>query len=158
MYMNNNDGTSIEVPDRKKLSKEIIDYWEERVKECENPILTIRYADLVIDFSKKVRNTNPDIFLYREVIDNTILVCDRLIAIGLDLKVKSLRALSHAIQINDRERIVNISRAIINLESNIAEDSKAGLWGFSLRYLVINNYKKVSLELKTINELVQYRE
>lgn len=155
IYLSNIGGDELEVPDRKKIDHETINYWEKRAIKCTNPILIVRYADLVIEFSKKIRNTNPNINLYQKVIDNTVWVCDNLISNDIDLKQKSIRALSHAIQVNDKTRIENISKAIIRLEHNIAEDSKAGLWGFSIRHLILKNTNKVKLQSIVISALIE---
>ena len=56
----------------------------------------------------------------------------------------SKRALSLAIQINDKGRIKRVKEAIINLEEKTAEDEKAGLWGFAFKWLLLDFCKKVS--------------
>ncbi|HSA04233.1 MAG TPA: hypothetical protein P5145_01460, partial [Tenuifilaceae bacterium] len=54
IVMNNGDGTAIESPSIKLVTKEIIDYWTKRTNETTNPFLKARYLGLIWDFSKPV--------------------------------------------------------------------------------------------------------
>ena len=147
-------GQMIENPSIKKVDKEILEYWKERARKSKNPVLSSRYADLVIDFSLKVLDKKANIDLFHIVIDSNIVICDKLLADDLDCKTKIKRALTLAIQINDKKRIQITKEAIIQLEENIAEDNSPGLWGFAFRWLILDNSKKVDITNKECNKLI----
>lgn len=50
----------VEVPSIKDITPSIIDYWEKRAIESKNPILKAHYADLVWDFSEKIKGVKPN--------------------------------------------------------------------------------------------------
>lgn len=53
-------GEEVYVPDLKDVTGGMIDYWEQRAIEVENPLLKVRYTGLVWDFKKKLFNKDPD--------------------------------------------------------------------------------------------------
>src|SRR3989344_7665582 len=75
--MPNQQGQMVEYPSIKRVNEETLNYWAKRAKEAKNPILSSRYADLVIDFSPKVINKNADIELFQIVIDSNIVICEK---------------------------------------------------------------------------------
>ena len=50
----------VEYPSIQKLTLDTLNYWHQRSKETKNPVLSARYADLILDFHKKVSNKNPE--------------------------------------------------------------------------------------------------
>ena len=141
----NNQGQMVEYPSIQKITEETLNYWRSRAKETKNPILSSRYADLVIDLSPRVLQERADYNFFHLVIDASIEICGKLLAEPLDCKTKIKRALTLAIQINDKERIKRVKETIINLEENISEDEKAGLWGFAFEWLLLDFCNKVSI-------------
>jgi hypothetical protein len=137
----NNEGQMVEFP----VDKETIKYWTERAKESNNPILSSRYADLVVDFSSKTLNKSAGIDLFQVVIDSNIAICEKSFVNPLDCKTKIKRALTLSVRINDKKRINKVKTTIIKLEKNIEIDDKPGLWGFSFRWLVLDFAKKIAL-------------
>jgi len=150
----NDKGQMVEYPSIKRIDQEMLDYWAKRARESENPILSSRYADLVVDFSQKVLSKNADIDLFQIVIDSNITVCEKSLAEPLDCKTKIKRALTLSIQINDQKRIENTKNTILKLEKNIAIDDKPGLWGFAFKCLLLDFVKKITLEDTEKNELI----
>lgn len=151
----NDKGQMVEYPSIKRIDQEILDYWKKRANETENPVLTSRYADLVVDFSPKTINQGADISLLRLVIDSNIAVCEKSLVDSLDCKTKIKRALVLAIQIKDQERIAKVKEAIIELEKEVAVDDKPGLWGFAFRWLILEFGKKISLNESEKNILIK---
>jgi len=143
--LSNAQGQMVEYPSVKKVTKEMLDYWKKRAFEAKNPILKVRYADLVIDFSPQIINQKANYKLYQLVIDESITICENLLMHPLDCKTKIKRALNLALEINDSERIQKVKDAIIKLENKIAEIDKPGLWGFAFKWLLLNFKKKVKL-------------
>ncbi len=152
--MPNKEGQMVEYPSIRRIDQKMLEYWTERAKETKNPILSSRYADLVVDFSPKIINGNAGIKLLHIVIDSNITICEKLLADPLDCITKIKRALVLAIQINDGERVTKTKETIIKLEETIAIDDKPGLWGFAFKWLILEFGKKVSLSEEEKSELV----
>ncbi len=153
----NDKGKMVEYPSIKRIDQEMLEYWAKRARESESPILSSRYADLVVDFSPKVLNKNADVDVLQKVVDSNIAICEKSLAEPLDCKRKIKRALNLSIQINDLKRIENTKNTILQLEKDIAVDDKPGLWGFAFKWLLLDFAKKVTLEdtekIDLINEL-----
>ena len=135
----NQQGQRVAYPDIKEVNEEILKYWAKRAEESKNPILSSRYADLVVDFSPKVINKKADIDLFQIVIDSNIAICKRSLARPLDYEKKIERALVLAIKINNQEKIAKVKETIINLEE------KTGSWSFAFKLLILDFGEKVPL-------------
>ena len=70
-------GEIIEIPDRKLITHEIIDYWEKRINETNNHILKARYSGLVWDFKLFVTGNKCDINIARIYIQSLIYIINR---------------------------------------------------------------------------------
>jgi len=149
MVWNNDDGTASESPSIKLVTQEILRYWEERSKQAEHPILKLRYADLVWDFSKHITGKSPHFLLAHTIIDSTIAVATQgRHKSGTDVITKLERALLVALSINDSERVEKLRDTIIQYEDSIAEDMKPGMWGFAFDLLLKNKKIPISEEIK----------
>jgi len=151
----NQQGQMVEYPSIKRVDEKTLNYWIKRAKESKNPILSARYADLVVDFSPKVINKNADIRLFQIVIDSNIAICEKSLADPLDCKTKIKRALVLSIQINYQKKISKVKKIIINLEKKAATDDKPGLWGFAFKWLILDFSKKITLDEKEKSELIK---
>ncbi len=152
--MSNKDGQMVEYPSIKQINQEMLEYWAKRAKESKNPVLSSRYADLVVDFSSKVLSKSADVDLFQIVIDSNIAICEKSLTDPLDCKTKIKRALILAIQTSDQARISKAKDTIIKLENDIAIDDKPGLWGFAFKWLILDFSRKVILEDTEKNELI----
>ena len=150
---NKNTKQIIEYPSIQKVDQEVLGYWAKRAKECKNPILSSRYADLVVDFSPKILNRKAGRDLFQTVIDSNVAICENSLVDSLDCITKIQRALTLAIKICDRERIVRVKDVIITLENNF-EDYQSGLWGFAFESLVLDSTGKVCLDEAEIKQIV----
>jgi|APSaa5957512622_1039677.scaffolds.fasta_scaffold10569_2 hypothetical protein len=149
MVWNNDDGTATESPSIKLVSQEILKYWKERSKQAEHPILKLRYADLVWDFSKHITEKSPHFSLAHTIIDNTIAIATQgRHKYETDVITKLERALLVALSINNPERVEKLRDTIIQYEDSIAEDTKPGLWGFTFDLLLKNKKIPISEEIK----------
>lgn len=157
MYVSNKgDGTAIESPSIKKVTKEIIEYWTERAKTTKHPVLRARYADLVWDFNKVVTDEPPHYSIAHIVIDSIIEISQGNHHTRKTSIIKKLkRALNLAILLNDSSRVERIRDAIIDYEDSITQDSKLGLWGFAYDLLFENDKVELTGEQKQkiINDL-----
>lgn len=150
----NKKGQMMEYPSLQNVTEETLSYWEGRAKESKNPILSQRYADLVVDFSPSILQKSADHELFHLVIDASINICERLQANPINCKKKAKRALNLSIKINDQERIQKVKKTIISLERKVAEDSKPGLWGFAFRWLLLDFKHKVDISSQEKDYLI----
>ena len=154
MVFRNEKGQPIETPSIRLVTSEILDYWKKRSEETNHPILKLRYADLIWDFSNTVVNKQPHYSVANTIIDSTLEIAKgSFCRHETDVKIKLERALSVAISINDLNRIDLLRDTIIEYEDSIAQDDKPGLWGFSFELLV--NNKKVALSAEVENKIIQ---
>lgn len=154
MVLPNEAGQLSERPSIRLVTPEILEYWEVRSKEAKHPILKLRYADLVWDFSKTITNKAPHFSTAHTIIDSNIEIAKgKFHKNETDVITKLERALSVAISINDQKRKDLLRDTIIQYEDEIALDDKPGLWGFSFNLLLRN--KKIPLSTEVENKLVQ---
>ena len=150
------DGTYFEYPSIGRISPEIIGYWIGRVNEATHPILKARYADLVWDFSRIVTKEPADVSMAHTAIDSRLEIAQRdLHSHKTDVIDHLRRALFLSISLNDSARICESRGSVIAFEDKVAEDDKAGLWGFSYDLLVGNRNILLSedLEEKIVRDL-----
>jgi len=151
----NKQGQMVEYPSIQQINEETIDYWESRAKESKNPILSSRYADLVVDFSPSILQESADYKLFHLVIDASIVICEKLLGQPINCKIKAKRALNLSIQINDQQRIQEVKKTIISLERKVAEESKPGLWGFAFKWLLLDFRNKVVVSPQEKEDLIK---
>ncbi|MCK9436712.1 MAG: DUF4209 domain-containing protein [Proteiniphilum sp.] len=151
---NNGDGTSTESPSIRLVTPEMMEYWTRRLNQTTNPILKARYSGLVWDFSKPVLNSNPDFKIGIEYVKSLIATVEsRNYRYETDLITKIKRATQVAISLNATDLIEKAKIATIELENEIAENDKPGLWGFSFDILVGN--KKVNLTAEEEEKIIK---
>jgi len=151
----NKQGQMMEYPSIQKITEETLNYWQIRAKKTKNPILSSRYADLVIDFSPSILRESADYKLSHLVIDANIIICEKLLAQPINCKTKAKRALNLSIQINDQQRIQKVKKTIIRLERKVTVDSKPGLWGFAFKWLLLDFRNKVVVSPQEKEDLIK---
>ncbi len=149
------NGQIVEYPSLSKVDQEILNYWASRSEVSKNPVLISRYADLVIDFSTVIVGKGASFDLFKKVINSNIEICKNLMIHPIDCKTKIKRALNLAIGLKDQGQINRVKEAIIDLEKKVASDDKAGLWGFSFRWLLLDFSKKITLDQSEESKLVK---
>ena len=138
------DGEYFEYPSIGEITPDTFVYWSNRASSASHPVLRARYADLAWELSNLVTEAKSDVRMAQIAIDSRLEIAQRdLHSHRTDVKDHLKRALLLSISLNDSARICNTRDAIIAFEDKIAEDEKAGLWGFSYDLLVGN--RKVSL-------------
>ncbi len=146
------DGSLVEVPSIEAVEPRHVEYWAGRSEVCNNPLLTARYCGLVWDLAKRVTGASPPHEIARRYVASLIKVSDE----GRDrydsgTVQKLKRAMEVALSLNDVGLVTTCKDAILRLEKRVADDGKAGLWGFSFDLLV--GHKNIDLtadELKAI--------
>lgn len=133
-----------EHPSMQSLTPEILDYWQVRSKETIHPLLQNRYADLVWDFSQKIRCKAADISVAHTVIDSAIRYSNEK---RYEHRVEAMhilnRAMSIALSINDQERVSNVIDAVLKFEEDCRNEDNDMAWGFA--YDLFNRHKKIKL-------------
>jgi hypothetical protein len=125
------EGAAYIHPNISQITPEIIEYWKQRFLEAKHPILRLRYADLVWDFSPKVCKESRGVEAARAVIDTTVMIAEQSLAKHeIDCIKKLKRALSISLSIRDQARQNQLITTIINYEKNHADNDKAGTWVF----------------------------
>jgi hypothetical protein len=146
-------GQLIESPSIQMVTQEMLSYWLGKASSAVNPLVRIRYADLVWDFTRKVTNNAPDIRAAHIVVDATIeLIQNKAYKNKVDAIHKLERSLSIALSIGDQGRIEAVKNIMLTFEDEIAEDGKPGLWGFCFDNLFLN--KKVPLSEKEKEKII----
>ncbi|HZK12731.1 MAG TPA: DUF4209 domain-containing protein [Atribacterota bacterium] len=151
----NKQGQMVEHPSIQQINEETLNYWESRAKESKNPILSSRYADLVVDFSPSILQKSADYKLFHLAIDANIIICEKLLDRPINCKTKAKRALNLSIQINDQQRIQKVKKTIIRLERKVTVDSKPGLWGFAFKWLLLDFRNKVVVSPQEKEDLIK---
>lgn len=137
-------GRWYETPSIRLVTAEILDYWLQRAQQAKNPVLKMRYADLVWDFTRKVTGSAPDIQAAQTAIGSALEIVQEKRFGHESFAVKKLnRALTIALGISDPEQVQQAISTIIALEDEIGQDTNIGLWGFSFDTLMKN--KKIPL-------------
>lgn len=150
----NGDGTATESPSIRLVTKEILGYWGARAEETENPILQARYTGLIWDFSKPVLNEAPNYKVGLKYVKSLIeTVENRSCRYETDLITKIERAIQVAVSLNANQLIERAKQATLNLEHEIAENDKAGLWGFSFDLLV--GQRKINLTEEEEDKIIE---
>ena len=144
---NNNDGTATESPSIKLVTKEILDYWTERISISKNPILIARYSGLIWDFQFKILGTKPNHQIARTYV-KALIDTSKGGEYKRDVYVykKLERALLVALGINDDILINDCKEALIEFEKLHSQDTKPGLWGYCFDLLIGNKKIKLSQE------------
>jgi hypothetical protein len=131
MVFTGDDGTIYENPSVSLVNEEIINYWVGRAGDTSNLLMKARYYGLVFDLSNKATGNRPDhkvalnyIHALVGVVDNSL--CEH----STELIRKIKRAYSVSCTINNDVAKESTIASAISLENRIAEDDKAGLWGF----------------------------
>ncbi|MGB6409046.1 MAG: DUF4209 domain-containing protein [Planococcus donghaensis] len=126
-------------PKLEDVSLEAIQYWITRAENTENVVLKARYADLVWNFSRfyKGEIENPFRFAIMAIESYLEIVEQRVIDQQLTINEYTIRALKLAKKLNLKEKIRDIQKVMISVESQINEDELIGLWGFSFDELIL---------------------
>jgi hypothetical protein len=133
----NKQGKEVDFPSLDLLSNETLEYWSARLNESSHPYLKARYADLLIEFKDHyLSKIDPGIF--NVAIDSHILLSKQDGLEDIFAKQELERAFQLAKIYQQKEKLSSIFELAVNLESRIAQDDKAGLWGFVLEWFLLD--------------------
>lgn len=130
-------GERWDAPSLSDVSADVLEYWAQRARETQHPVLKARYADLCWELPKRLADARPSYDMAKVAIDAYLAAVEqRRYQHSVTLVGKLKRALAISLQITDTERVATVRDALIALESEIAEDDSLGLWGFSFDSLI----------------------
>ncbi len=125
------DGTWVHSPDLAEADGGIIDYWSERARTAQHPVLVARYADLVWDATRFVTEgkRKPDVELARLAIDSYVAAAKLDDGTAwMDTHENLGRALQVALSINDEARVTAVVDVTIEYVDRTAQDDKIGTY------------------------------
>ena len=150
---NTGEGTYYEpmfiLPDNQK---NVLEYWGKRAEESTSPILSSRYADLIVDFSPKILGKRADTNFYQIVIDSNVQICEKSLVPFPKNKTKARRALSLAVYKQDPSRINKVKDAIIKL------GNEPGCKDFAFKSLLLDFPKRTILNEEEKENLIKETE
>jgi len=154
VVLKNEEGQWVEGPSIQLVTPKILSYWVNRANECKNPLLKLRYADLVWDFSSSVTGKPANYTIAYLVIDSIVsFIAKENYKHPVEVIKKLKRGLHIALGLNDESRIDLMKSAMMAFEDKIAQDNLAGLWGFSFDELLDN--KKISISDKEKRKIIK---
>jgi hypothetical protein len=147
----NPDNTISESVSLDDITDEVIQYWEERLKDSINPVIKARYAGLLWVFKGKVTNLKPDLETIGKVyIENLIKsVCEGYFHYSHTNYIKLRRAaeLSSTLKLSDLKMFA--VHAILDYEDRNSKINRPGTWLKSFEILIDNKNIPITLELDT---------
>jgi len=123
------DGELIEVPSIKDVTVDILECWELRCDQFQNPIMRARYADLVWDLSKPSVGKKADVRFARIAIDSYVQIAKEKRCECVHECARRLeRAMSIALSINDPTRLELVKNSLLALVQSFADHGKLAAW------------------------------
>jgi hypothetical protein len=150
------DGKAYESPSISFVNNDVIDYWKNRSQSTNNPIMKARYSGLVWDLSETAVGEKPDYKVAIDYVNALLDITDNdLCEHPTETITKITRAFKVASSLNNSELMERCIESAIKLEDRIAEDDKAGLWGFCFDLFVLEKSRHLSeaQEKKLIEDL-----
>lgn len=139
------DGEVYESPSILSVTEEIVEHWISRSQSTVNPILKARYCGLIWDLSNAAIGKKPDHTVAVNYVNALLEITDKDLCKHPTETIKKItRAYKVASGLNNTSLINRCIESAINLENRIAEDSKAGLWGFCFDLFVLDKSKYLS--------------
>ena len=147
-------GEVVENPSWRDINEDMLAYWETRSRQTTNPLLKARYTGLLWDFVNQVTGNTPSFAFAVENVEALLRVAaENLHEYEVDTIRKLKRALHLATSLNNPNLIEKARDTILDYENRVAQDDKAGLWGFSFDALIGN--KKVALPEPLEERIIQ---
>lgn len=138
----------VESPSIKLVTKDMIEYWKDRFDAATQPIMKIRYADVIWDFGKEKSDEEIDVKYPLAVIEETNKVIDKVHTLDYPIlfEEKLLRALQLSLALNKKDLLQTTASSLFEFEEKLTQENPK-LTGLAFRYLLLD--KKVKKELET---------
>ena len=148
------NGLPVYSPALDEITNEAVVYWKERLADCVNPLLTLRYATLVWDFQPSICRQSNDGALYRTIVDAALEVCNGDYLTHPVLTVNTLENLFAFVN-KKSEDLTKVKGAYKDFEQRHPEDNAVRYWTSRFQLLLTN--KKCFTEEEK-NELIAEHE
>jgi hypothetical protein len=147
--------SGVEWPSLQAVTPAMLEYWEQRAKEANHPVLRARYADLAWDLSPTVKGQQANIRCARTAIDS---YADAVEGELYEHRHNAIywmdRSLVLAVSLNDKLRIEHLRDVILNLDATEAPDDD----GAGIAFDLLANNKKVQLSEEILENIVAGQE
>lgn len=149
-----NTGELVYSPDKKDITKEILEYWYNRIGMTRNPLLKMRYTGLLWDFNKKITDKEADfktvkLVFIRSAFD--IIKQDKLQYCMTGLSYLNI-AIERAISLRQSELVNEGMDLLLHYVSKYGNDSKPGIWAAPLSLLTKHNKALANFEAEIVKE------
>lgn len=138
------------------ITPEIIEYWEKRITEAQNPILKARYAGLVWEFKQRITGNKPKFDIARAYIQSLIdITKGEYMPHRISGVEKIKRAIILSASLNDTallEEAKNALRQLIEIDNN---DDNFGIWG--VPYIIGNKNPKIYNETEQVSIMADFQ-
>ena len=141
------DGKAREYPSIHKIDKDTIQYWNQRLSQCKNPILCSRYAGLIWDFNKHVVGEKANFKIGQLYIDYLIEIADKKSHDHFsEIRTKLKRAIEVSMLLNDSNRLEKARQSTLDYYESVMNYKDQGIWSMAYELLLENNKVNATAE------------
>lgn len=140
------NGSPVYSPAFAEVTKEAVEYWNDRISECNNPLLKLRYATLVWDFQPSICHKQNNGNLYNIIVDAALDVCNGDYFKHPVLTVNMLEWL-FAFTRNREDSFAKVKTAYADFEKRHSADDAIRYWASRFQ-IMLDNKKCFSEEEK----------
>lgn len=133
------NGTPVYSPSYAEVTKEAVEYWNNRISVCENPLMKLRYATLTWDFQPSICQKQNDGNLYNIIVDTALDVCNGDYFSHPVLTVNLLEWLFSFTR-NREDSLAKVKTAYVEFEKRHSRDDAIRYW--SSRFQIMLDNKK----------------
>jgi len=140
------NGAPVYSPAFAEVTMEAVEYWNDRISECNNPLLKLRYATLVWDFQPSICHKQNNGDLYNIIVDAALDVCNGDYFKHPVLTVNMLEWL-FAFTRNREDSFAKVKTAYADFEKRHSVDGAIRYWASRFQ-IMLDNKKCFSEEEK----------
>lgn len=131
------NGAPVFSPAFAEVTKEAVEYWNDRISECNNPLLKLRYATLVWDFQPSICHKQNNGNLYNIIVDAALDVCNGDYFKHPVLTVNMLEWL-FAFTRNREDSLAKVKTAYADFEKRHSVDGAIRYWASRFQIMLDN--------------------
>lgn len=146
----NANGEKTDTPSLSEITEDAVRYWEIRIDAVVNPLLKMRYADLVWEFKPYVfKGSKRKGELYRKCIDSMLVVCNEDYC---SHPVETANVLERLFSLakSNTEDLSKVKDAYIRFEKKHADDRSVRCWASRFLLMLENKQFFTKDEIKSI--------
>jgi hypothetical protein len=148
------DGEQSDWPSLSGVTLEMLDYWRQRASTSHHSVMKARYADLLWELPKKLKNAKPDGAMARIAIDAYLEGIEKQRYEDTSESIaKAARALDIALSLNDDQRVILARDRLLTLEDSVSEADPHG-WGYCFDLFIDPGNKRIPMSDAQRDQLV----